>query len=61
VKGDLIMKSTFHWQPPVFEPLRMDAEIGSYQEDYDPLFVRAAPKVSEAAPGEVRCEEVRAA
>ncbi|HEY2510700.1 MAG TPA: hypothetical protein VGI39_07585 [Polyangiaceae bacterium] len=55
------MKSTFHWQPPVFEPLRMDAEIGSYQEDYDPLFVRAAPKVSEAAPGEVRCEEVRAA
>ncbi len=24
------------WQTPSFEELRMDAEIGSYQEDFDP-------------------------
>jgi len=25
------------WETPSFEELRMDAEIGSYQEDTDPL------------------------
>lgn len=25
------------WETPVFEELKMDAEIGSYQEDSDPL------------------------
>jgi hypothetical protein len=24
------------WETPSFESLRMDAEIGSYQEDFDP-------------------------
>ena len=55
------MKSTNRWQAPTFEPLRMDAEIGSYQEDYDPLFVRTAPPVQEAAQSDAGCEDVRAA
>jgi hypothetical protein len=24
------------WETPSFEVLRMDAEVGSYQEDFDP-------------------------
>jgi hypothetical protein len=27
---------TMIWETPSFEELRMDAEIGSYQEDTDP-------------------------
>ena len=55
------MKTTFRWQPPSFEPLRMDAEIGSYQGDDDPLFVRTAAPVREGAPSDASCDEVRAA
>jgi hypothetical protein len=35
------MKETTRWTHPTFELLRMDAEIGSYQDDSDP--VRDAP------------------
>lgn len=28
------------WKPPDFEEIKMDAEIGSYQEDYEPLPVQ---------------------
>ena len=24
------------WKPPTFDEIKMDAEIGSYQEDHDP-------------------------
>jgi len=24
------------WEPPTFVEMRMDAEIGSYQDDFDP-------------------------
>ena len=30
------MKETTAWETPKFELLRMDAEIGSYQDDTDP-------------------------
>ena len=30
------MKSEAAWTQPTFEPVRMDAEIGSYQDDSDP-------------------------
>ena len=40
------------WEAPRFEEIRMDAEIGSYQEDTDPLpFVddAAEPRERDAA------------
>ncbi len=36
--------SLSHWQAPTFSELRMDAEIGSYQDDFDP--VRDAPELA---------------
>jgi hypothetical protein len=36
------------WTTPAFDELKMDAEIGSYQEDSDPP--REAP-IARAAPG----------
>ena len=30
------MSKTIHWETPTYEVMRMDAEIGSYQEDDDP-------------------------
>jgi hypothetical protein len=27
---------TAHWETPAYDLVRMDAEIGSYQEDHDP-------------------------
>ena len=36
------------WETPGFVEIRMDAEIGSYQEDSDP--VRESPIVSEDPP-----------
>jgi hypothetical protein len=31
------MIKPMNWTTPAYEELKMDAEIGSYQEDYDPL------------------------
>ena len=25
-----------HWETPTYDEVKMDAEIGSYQEDYEP-------------------------
>ena len=30
------MPETVHWETPTYDLVRMDAEIGSYQEDHDP-------------------------
>jgi hypothetical protein len=30
------MSKTIHWETPTYEVMRMDSEIGSYQEDDDP-------------------------
>jgi hypothetical protein len=36
------------WTAPSFEEIKMDAEIGSYQEDSDPLpFVRSEASAEE--------------
>jgi hypothetical protein len=42
-----------NWQTPAYEELKMDAEIGSYQEDGErpPIAERRAPK-SDASDGE---------
>jgi hypothetical protein len=38
------------WTTPTFEEIKMDAEIGSYQEDSDPLpFVQGDEEGREAA------------
>jgi hypothetical protein len=41
-----------NWKTPVYEELKMDAEIGSYQEDgpedREPLFVETARAASDA-------------
>jgi len=40
-----------NWEQPAFEEIKMDAEIGSYQDDTDPA--REEPLASEApAPAE---------
>jgi hypothetical protein len=39
-----------NWTTPAYEELKMDAEIGSYQEDYDPLpFVERSDKALDDA------------
>jgi hypothetical protein len=30
------MKEMTRWESPMFETIRMDAEVGSYQDDSDP-------------------------
>jgi hypothetical protein len=37
-----------HWTAPAWEEVKMDAEIGSYQEDTEP--VREAPVAGESEP-----------
>jgi hypothetical protein len=38
------------WETPTFESLRMDAEVGSYQEDFEPA--REGPAFARASEGE---------
>jgi hypothetical protein len=48
------MRKTIHWETPTYEVMRMDSEIGSYQEDDDPGR-EAPPFVREPEPaGEAR-------
>jgi len=44
-----------HWEIPTYELVRMDAEIGSYQEDDDPG--REAPRAAVRPQGTVVAEE----
>ncbi len=37
------------WKEPDFVEIKMDAEIGSYQEDYDPLGDEPRPLANPAA------------
>ena len=33
-----------NWTAPAFDEIKMDAEIGSYQEDFDPAFNSERPQ-----------------
>ena len=49
------------WETPSFVELRMDAEIGSYQDDFDPTrdgeFARSAARSTRGSPAFVESEE----
>jgi hypothetical protein len=40
-----------HWTRPDFIEIKMDAEIGSYQEDYEPLRDEVRPPQQRSALG----------